>query len=198
MSFENLKQPIYLSYERVSLVPLSLTHTDALSEIAQRGNFGRLRVTSTPDASQTEHYIEQALLQKNLGQRYPFAVLDTQTGKLLGTTSYHDILFDVQRLEIGYTWYDIEVQKNHVNTLCKYLLFKYAFETLQANTVGLRTDIFNFKSQKAIERLGVRQDGIIRGNALRKDGTIRDTVMYSVIAGEWINLKAHLLDLMQP
>jgi len=123
-------------------------------------------------------------------------VIEASTGKILGTTSYHDILIDVRRYEIGYTWYAQSVQRTHVNTTCKLLLLQYAFEQLDALTVGLRTDQFNFKSQRAIERLGAKKDGIIRGHVLRKDGTIRDTIMYSMIKGEWDNVKAHLHDLM--
>lgn len=110
--------------------------------------------------------------------------------------SYHDVLLNVKRLEIGYTWYAKSVQRTHVNTTCKLLLLQFAFEQLNIETVGLRTDIFNIKSQRAIERLGAKKDGIIRGHALRKDGTTRDTVMYSIIKSEWTNIKAHLIDLL--
>ena len=192
MSFDLLKQNIVLSKNNVKLVPLTFEHLDELTEICKSGDFGKIRTTSTPNFTEVNLYIEKALIQKEKGVRYPFAVLDSSSNKLIGTTSYHDIIHTAKRLEIGNTWYKSEFQRTHVNTTCKYLLFNYAFEILKANTVGLRADVFNFKSQRAIERLGIQKDGVIRGNAIRKDGTIRDTVMYSVVAGEWGNIKAHL------
>lgn len=129
------------------------------------------------------------------GQRFAFAVLDEATGQVLGTSSYHDIVPAVRRVEIGYTWYAKRVQRTHVNSTCKLLLLTHAFETLQCRVVGWRTDNFNFASQQAIERLGAKKDGVIRGHALRRDGTIRDTVMYSMSAFEWPEARAQLLDL---
>ncbi len=130
-------------------------------------------------------------------QRQAFSVINTQTGKVLGTTSYHDIVPNIQRLEIGYTWYAASVQRTHVNTTCKFLLLSHAFEDLNAQLVGFRTDNFNYRSQRAIERLGAKKDGVLRHHQLRKDGTVRDTVMYSIRAGEWAEIKAHLQDLLQ-
>jgi RimJ/RimL family protein N-acetyltransferase len=115
----------------------------------------------------------------------------------VGSTSYHDIVPAVRRLEIGYTWYARRAQRTHVNTACKLLLLTHAFETLEANVVGWRTDNFNFASQRAIERLGAKKDGVIRGHALRRDGTIRDTVMYSLHVGEWPEVNVHLLAQLQ-
>jgi RimJ/RimL family protein N-acetyltransferase len=133
---------------------------------------------------------------RDAGNRFAFAVTDTATGKVLGSTSYHDILPAVKRVEIGYTWYAKSVQRSPVNTTCKLLMLTHAFETLDCHTVGWRTDNFNFASQAAIERLGAKKDGVIRGHALRRDGTIRDTVMYSLAKGEWMEVKAHLLYLL--
>jgi N-acetyltransferase len=113
-------------------------------------------------------------------------------GAIVGSTRYHDIVPAVERLEIGYTWYARRCQRTHVNTTCKLLLMAHAFETLGAKLVGWRTDNYNFASQKAIERLGARKDGVLRHHALRRDGTVRDTVMYSLTAGEWPEVKAHL------
>ena len=127
------------------------------------------------------------------GTRLPFAVVDEAAGKVLGATSYHDIVPAIQRLEIGGTWYAQSVQRTHVNTTCKLLLMEHAFEALLARVVGWRTDNFNFASQRAIERLGAKKDGVLRGHQLRRDGTIRDTVMYSMTAGEWPEAKAQLL-----
>ena len=187
---------IELVLNNIRLVPLSYEHEQGLAEAVKDGELWNLRITSTPHFSEVRNYIEIALIQKENGSRYPFAVLEENTGKILGTTSYHDILENVRRYEIGYTWYAQSVQRTHVNTTCKLLLLEYAFEQLNAKTVGLRTDQFNFKSQRAIERLGAKKDGIIRGDALRKDGTIRDTVMYSIVKGEWNNVKAHLRALL--
>ena len=187
---------IELALNNICLVPLSYEHEQGLAEVVKDGELWNLRITSTPHFSEVQSYIETALMQKEQGSRYPFAVLEENTGKILGTTSYHDILENVRRYEIGYTWYAQSVQRTHVNTTCKLLLLEYAFEQLNAKTVGLRTDQFNFKSQRAIERLGAKKDGIIRGDAIRKDGTIRDTVMYSIVKGEWNNVKAHLRALL--
>ncbi len=193
MMIENLfLENVELAQNNIRLVPLSYEHEQGLAEACKDGELWRLRVTSAPHYLEVKNYIESALKQKAEGSRYPFVVIEESTGKILGSTSYHDLLFDVKRFEIGYTWYAKSVQRTHVNTTCKLLLFKFAFEQLEANTVALRTDQFNFKSQKAIERLGAKKDGIIRGNARRKDGTIRDTVMYSIVKGEWANVEAHL------
>lgn len=190
---ENLfLENVELAQNNIRLVALSYEHEQGLTEACKDGELWRLRVTSAPHYLEVKNYIEAALKQKAEGSRYPFVVIEESTGKILGSTSYHDLLFDVKRFEIGYTWYAKSVQRTHVNTTCKLLLFKFAFEQLEANTVALRTDQFNFKSQKAIERLGAKKDGIIRGNARRRDGTIRDTVMYSIIKGEWANVEAHL------
>ena len=130
---------------------------------------------------------------REAGNRFAFCVLDEASGRVLGSSSYHDILPAVKRVEIGYTWYAKSVQRSHVNSTAKLLLMTHAFETLGCNVVGWRTDNFNFASQAAIERLGARKDGVIRGHALRRDGTIRDTVMYSLRSGEWPEVKAQLL-----
>jgi RimJ/RimL family protein N-acetyltransferase len=130
---------------------------------------------------------------REAGNRFAFAVTDEKTGKVLGCTSYHDIVPAVHRLEIGWTWYAKSCQRTHVNSTSKLLMMTHAFEVLDCKVVGWRTDNFNFASQAAIERLGAKKDGILRGHALRRDGTIRDTVMYSMRAGEWPEAKAQLL-----
>ena len=187
---------IELVLNNIRLVPLSYEHEQGLAEAVKDGELWNLRITSTPHFSEVRNYIEIALIQKENGSRYPFAVLEENTGKILGTTSYHDILENVKRYEIGYTWYAKSAQRTHVNTTCKLLLLEYAFEQLDVNTVGLRTDQFNFKSQRAIERLGAKKDGVIRGDTMRKDATIRDTIMYSIVKGEWGNVKEHLHSLL--
>ena len=188
--------PVNLSLRGVQLVPLGLEHEAGLRAAAADGELWNLRVTSVPEPEQTRNYIEQALQMRAEGNRFAFAVLDEATGRVLGSTSYHDSLPAVQRLEIGYTWYAKSAQRSRVNTTCKLLLLTHAFETLACRVVGWRTDNYNYASQAAIERLGAKKDGIIRGHALRRDGTIRDTVMYSLTLGEWPEVKAHLLYLL--
>jgi RimJ/RimL family protein N-acetyltransferase len=150
-----------------------------------------------PEPQDTRAYIEAALQMREAGNRFAFAVTEEATGTVLGSTSFHDILPAVKRVEIGYTWYAKRCQRSHVNTTCKLLLMGHAFDTLGCHVVGWRTDNYNFASQKAIERLGARKDGVIRGHALRRDGTIRDTVMYSMRSGEWPEAKAQLLYLLE-
>jgi len=189
-------QPVTLHGYGVRLEPLELHHETGLATAAADGTLWQLRVTSVPEPENTRAYIETALQARADGHRFAFAVLDDATGQVIGSSSYHDILPAVQRVEIGYTWYAASRQRSHVNTAAKLLLLTHAFETLHCHVVGWRTDNFNFASQRAIERLGAKKDGIIRGNALRRDGTIRDTVMYSLRTGEWPDTRAHLQDLL--
>ena len=189
-------QPVILAARGIELVPLALSHEAGLRAAAADGELWKLRVTSVPEPEQTRAYIEAALAAGQDGNRFAFAVRDQASGTVLGSSSYHDILPALKRVEIGYTWYAARCQRTHVNTTCKLLLLTHAFETLGCNVVGWRTDNFNFASQAAIERLGAQKDGVIRGHALRRDGTIRDTVMYSLRAGEWPEVKAQLLYLL--
>ena len=186
-------EPVTLRAQGIALVPLALEHEDGLRAAAADGELWKLRITSVPEPAQTRDYIESALQMRNEAHRFAFAVTDEDSGKVLGSTSYHDILPAVKRVEIGYTWYAQSVQRTHVNTTCKLLMMGHAFDTLGCHVVGWRTDNFNFASQRAIERLGAKKDGVIRGHALRRDGTIRDTVMYSLRSGEWPEAKAQLL-----
>ncbi len=186
-------EPVILSERGIQLVPLTLGHEDGLRAAAMDGELWRLRVTSVPEPDQTRRYIEDALAMREAGNRLAFAVLDAASGTVLGSSSYHDILPAVKRVEIGYTWYAARCQRTHVNTTCKLLLMGHAFDTLGCHVVGWRTDNFNYASQRGIERLGAHKDGVIRGHALRRDGTIRDTVMYSMRAGEWPEARAQLL-----
>ena len=175
------------------LVPLTLDHVPGLQAAAADGELWNLRFTSVPEPQDTAAYVQAALDGQAAGHRLPFAVLDAASGEVLGTTSYHDIVPAIARLEIGYTWYARRVQRTAVNTTAKLLLLTHAFEALGAAVVGWRTDNFNHASQRAIERLGARRDGVLRHHALRRDGTVRDTVMYSLTAGEWPEVQAHLL-----
>ncbi len=183
---------VTLQRDGVKLVPLGLEHAAGLATAAADGELWNLRVTSVPEPAQTRSYIETALRLREEGHRLAFAVLDAQTDAVIGSSSYHDIVPAVSRLEIGYTWYAKSRQRSAVNTTAKWLLLQHAFETLGAQLVGWRTDNDNFASQAAIERLGARKDGVLRHHALRRDGTVRDTVMYSLAAGEWPEVKAHL------
>ena len=189
-------EPVSLSARGITLLPLSLDHEDGLRAAAADGELWNIRVTSVPEPENTRKYIEDALAMREAGNRFAFAVTETATGKVLGTSSYHDILPAVKRVEIGYTWYAKSVQRTHVNTTAKLLLLTHAFEVLGCHVVGWRTDNFNYASQAAIERLGAKKDGVIRGHGLRRDGSIRDTVMYSLRSGEWPEVKAQLLYLL--
>lgn len=189
-------EPVTLKARDLALVPLSLGHEEGLRAAAADGELWKLRVTSVPEPHETRAYIETALQGREAGHRFAFAVTEAESGTVLGSTSFHDILPAVRRVEIGYTWYARRCQRTHVNTTCKLLMLTHAFDTLGCNVVGWRTDNFNFASQQAIERLGARKDGVIRGHAMRRDGTIRDTVMYSLRSGEWPEVKAQLLYLL--
>ena len=185
-------EPITLTDGRIRLEALGLQHVDGLKRAAADGELWKIRVTSVPEPDDTRGYVERALQAFAEGHRLAFAVLDAKSGEVIGSSSYHDIVPAVERLEIGYTWYANSRQRTHVNASAKLLLMTHAFETLGAHLVGWRTDNFNFASQRAIERLGARKDGVLRHHALRRDGTVRDTVMYSLTAAEWPEIKAHL------
>jgi N-acetyltransferase len=182
-------EPVALEFNGVHLEPLTLDHVDGLRLAALDGELWNLRVTSVPEPHRTQAWVHAAL---EMQDRLPFAVVDSSSGNVIGTTSYHDILPAVDRVEIGYTWYAKSVQRSHVNTSCKLLLLSHAFDTLGCGVVGLRTDCENFASQAAIEGLGAKKDGVIRHHALRRDGTVRDTVMYSIVRAEWLDVKRAL------
>ncbi len=190
-------QPVVMRDRGLRLEPLGLEHAPGLAAAAADGELWKLRITSVPEPQDTRAYIETALEGRAQGHRFAFAVLDDASGQVLGSTSFHDILPAVRRVEIGWTWYRKSVQRTHVNTTAKLLMMGHAFDQLACHVVGWRTDNFNFASQRAIERLGARKDGVIRGHALRRDGTIRDTVMYSMRSGEWPEARAQLLYLLQ-
>lgn len=181
--------PVTLEFNGIRLEPLAPHHADGLRAAASDGKLWELRITSVPEPQDVAAYIERALAMPD---RVAFAVIDAATNAVIGSTSYHDILPAVDRVEIGWTWYAKSRQRSHVNTSCKLLLLSHAFDTLGCFVVGWRTDIYNFASQNAIERLGAKKDGVIRHNAVRRDGSIRDTVMYSLLRGEWPEVKTHL------
>jgi RimJ/RimL family protein N-acetyltransferase len=179
--------PVTLEMQGVRLEPLELRHADGLRAAVQDGELWKLRITSAPEPDQVEQYILQAI-----AGRFAFAVLDVASGQVIGSTSYHDIVPALDRLEIGYTWYAKSRQRSHVNTCCKLMLLRHAFDTLSCAVVGFRTDNFNFASQAAIARLGAKLDGVIRHHALRRDNTVRDTFLYSITRGEWPEIEAQL------
>jgi RimJ/RimL family protein N-acetyltransferase len=194
----NAVQPLVLQCHGVKLEPLGLAHLSGVMEAAADGKLWQLRFTSVPAPESTQTYIENALSGRASGDRFHFAVIEVDTGKVIGCTSYHDILPSARRVDIGWTWYAKRVQRTHVNTACKWLLMSHAFDTLDCLTVGWRTSNVNFASQKAIERLGAKKDGVIRGNVLGRDGSIRDTVMYSVSQQEWrMGIRAHVAWLLR-
>ena len=185
-------QPITLEGHGVRLEPLAPSHRDALAEAAADGKLWQLWFTSVPAPGETEAYVAAAEAGRQAGHMLPWAVRELSSGAVVGSTRYHDIIAAADRVEIGYTWYARRWQKSHVNTACKLLLLGHAFDTLGCKVVGLRTDNFNFRSQRAIEALGAKKDGVIRHHQPRRNGTIRDTVIYSILAGEWPDVRRHL------
>src|SRR5688572_29376765 len=149
---------------------------------ASDGRLWELWYTSVPKPDETAGYITAALEGQRQGHMLAWAVRELASGEIVGSTRYHDIVSEIDRVEIGWTWYARRWQRSHVNTVCKLLLFEHAFETLGCRVVGLRTDNFNFASQRAIEALGAKRDGVLRHHTARRDGTVRDTFLYSVLA----------------
>ena len=185
-------EPIALESPLVRLEPMTREHAADIARAARDGELWNLRITSVPAPGEEQAYIETALKGYADGHMLPFVVRDVASGQVIGSTRYHDIVPAVERLEIGYTWYGKSWQRTHANTTCKLLLMTHAFEALGTQLVGWRTDNYNHASQKAIERLGAKKDGVLRHHGLRRDGTVRDTVMYSLLAGEWPEVKAQL------
>ena len=184
--------PVTLEGHGLRLEPLSPAHETALAAAAADGELWHIWFTSVPAPGETARYIESALEGQTVGQMLPWAVRDLATGLIAGTTRYHDIVAPVDRVEIGWTWYAARWQRSHVNTACKLLLMSHAFDALGCAVVGLRTDIFNTRSQQAIEALGAQRDGVLRHYMARRDGSGRDTVMYSILRAEWPAVRARL------
>jgi len=185
-------RPVVLEGHGVRLEPLAREHHDGLAAAAADGRLWELWFTSVPEPERTQAYIADALAGQVAGHMLPWAVRELASGAIIGSTRYHDIVAAIDRVEIGYTWYAKRWQRSHVNTACKLLLLGHAFDALGCKVVGLRTDNFNFASQRAIEALGAKKDGVLRHHAARRDGTARDTVLYSILAGEWPDVKRHL------
>jgi RimJ/RimL family protein N-acetyltransferase len=184
--------PVVLEGHGVRLEPLEPRHRDALAAAAADGELWRLWFTFVPAPDGMDAYVAEALAGQKAGHMLPWAVRESTSGAVIGTSRYHDVVADADRVEIGYTWYARRWQRTHVNTACKLLLLRHAFETVGCGVVGLRTDNFNFASQRAIEALGAKKDGVIRRHRRRPDGSIRDTVIYSILSGEWPDVRRHL------
>ena len=185
-------EPETLEGHGVRLEPLVPGHEADLRAAASDGRLWELWYTSVPDPDGVTAYIATALAGQRDGHMLPWAVRELSSGTIVGSTRYHDVIVEVDRVEIGYTWYARRWQRTHVNTACKLLLLSHAFETIGCQVVGLRTDAFNFPSQRAIEALGAKKDGVIRHHHPRRDGSVRDTVLYSVLAAEWPDVRRHL------
>jgi RimJ/RimL family protein N-acetyltransferase len=185
-------RPITLEGGGIRLEPLTDDHHDGLVAAASDGRLWELWFTVVPSPEGMRTYLADALKGQRDGHMLPWAVRDVASGEILGSTRYHDIAPAIDRVEIGYTWYALSRQRTHVNTTCKRLLLGHAFDTLGCKVVGLRTDRFNVRSQRAIEALGARKDGVIRHFAMRRDGSARDTVMYSIVAAEWPDVRRNL------
>ena len=185
-------KPVVLERHGIRLEPLSIDHHDPLVAAASDGKLWELFFTSVPAPGETSTYIGDALAGQRDGHMLPWAVRELTTGAIVGSTRYHDILVTADRVEIGYTWYQARWQRSHVNSACKILLLEHAFDTVGCQVVGLRTDNFNFASQRAIEALGAKKDGVIRHHLRRRDGTVRDSVMYSILVSEWPSVRRHL------
>ena len=185
-------QPVTLEGHGVRLEPLEAGHAAQLAEAVRDGDLWRLWFTAVPEPDRAEAYIEAALEGQRAGVMLPWAVRELADGAIVGSTRYHDIVAAIDRVEIGYTWYARSWQRSHVNTACKILLLEHAFEALGCRVVGLRTDNFNFASQRAIEALGAKKDGVLRHHQARRDGTVRDSVMFSILLSEWPDVKRHL------
>ena len=184
--------PISLEGYGVRLEPLAPAHQEGLTSAAADGRLWELWYTVVPAPEQIATYVASALEGQRAGHMLPWAVRELGTGAIVGSTRYHDIVAPIDRVEIGYTWYAASWQRSHVNTACKLLLLTHAFEALGCQVVGFRTDRFNLASQRAIAALGARLDGVLRHHQARRDGTVRDSVVYSILVAEWPDVKRHL------
>jgi len=185
-------QPAVLEGNGIRLEPMTPAHARELADAMADGKLWELWFTATPEPGKVDAYIATALKGQEDGHMLPWVVRDAATRQVIGSTRYHDIVANIDRVEIGYTWYAQSRQRTHVNTTCKLLLFGHAFDALGCKVVGLRTDGFNFRSQRAIEALGAKKDGVLRHHGARKDGSPRDTVVYSILAHEWADVRRHL------
>jgi RimJ/RimL family protein N-acetyltransferase len=187
-----LLAPTRLQDDHVVLEPMSLDHVPALEAAAADGALWNLWFTGVPAPGETQTYVEKGLRGQAEGLMLPFAIREKSSGEIVGTTRYYDIVPELPRLAIGYTWYAKRWQKSHLNTACKRLLLQHAFEVVGCVAVEFHTDLRNLDSQRAIERLGARREGVLRAHKRRRDGSLRDTVCYSVLATEWADVNRWL------
>ena len=184
-------EPVTLSGAHAQLKPLSHDHVDGLTEAVQDGELWKLWYTFIPSPADMGKEIDRRLGLQAAGAMLPFTVFDAE-GEIAGMSTYMNVDAANRRVEIGSTWYARRVQRSAVNTQCKLLLLSHAFEKLDCIAVEFRTHFFNHQSRRGIERLGAKLDGILRSHQLATNGTLRDTVVYSIIASEWPTVKAHL------
>ncbi len=190
-------EPVTLSGQHVRLVPLQREHTEALEAAVLDGELWKIWYTSVPAPEEMAAEIDRRLELWAAGQMLPFAVVQVQSGEVVGTTGYMNINAGSRRVEIGTTWYARRVQRTGLNTEAKLLLLRYAFEQLQCIAVEIRVHALNRDSRRAVERLGAKLDGILRNHAIAKNGTLRDTCVYSVLPAEWPTVEAHLERLLE-
>ena len=183
---------VVLERDGIRLEPLSAAHEAGIAAAAADGALWNLRFTGVPEPTETRAWIAAAQAGRESGIRQAFAVIDVAAGAVIGSTSFHDMVAAIKRVEIGHTWYAKSRQRSNVNTLCKLMLMQHAFETLGCAVVGWRVSHMNFPSQRAVERLGAKRDGVLRHHAAIRDGMVRDTVMYSLLTAEWPAVKEKL------
>jgi RimJ/RimL family protein N-acetyltransferase len=185
-------EPVELHGAHASLVPLRRDHTADLDEALRDGELWRLWYTFVPPPENLAEFIDKRLADQAKGMLTAFAVIDKASGRAVGTTNYLNVEPEHRRVEIGGTWYRRSVQRSPINTECKLMLLGHAFEALDCIAVEFRTHFFNHQSRRGIERLGAKLDGILRNHQIAPNGSLRDTVVYSIIASEWPAVKAHL------
>lgn len=185
---------IVLENEVVRLRPVELTDIDAMTIAANDVRIWGHMSFTLRDRAAVENYVQKAIQERKQGISYLFVVIDKQTNTLVGCTSFLDISIPHQRLEIGATWYNPSVWRTAINTNCKFLLLQHCFESMQLNRVQIKAGHENLRSQQAIERIGAQKEGILRNHMIKKDGTIRHTVMYSIVIEDWQQVKAKFVD----
>ena len=185
-------RPTTVEGRGIRLEPLSQDHGGGLALAAKDGDLFELWYTFVPEPEEVGAYVDEALAGQKQGHMLPWAIRELSSGAVVGSTRYHDIAAPIDRVEIGYTWYAKRWQRSHVNSTCKLLLLEHAFDELGCQLVGLRTDNFNFGSQRSIEALGAKRDGVLRHHQARADGSVRDSVMYSILVTEWADVRKHL------
>ncbi len=188
----NWLNSIKLEGKKVDLVPLEKSHREDLLQAAADGELWNIWYTSVPSESTIDTYLETAFREQENGKSLPFVVVNKETGKIIGTTRYCNVEAESRRLEIGHTWYAKSFQRTGVNTECKYLLLRHAFENLDTIAVEFRTNWLNYRSRNAILRLGAKQDGVLRNHRIDQQGLLRDTVVFSIIQSEWKTVKNSL------